>query len=125
MWVVMLAGGRALVVRMWVTMRAMRAYASYLHTCTRLASCSGDIRGIGQRRPIRHVERTHLTCATSSTLCRATCALTWRQIGEALHWLPVDQFLAEVRRVLKPTGTLAIIGHDMWEINMNPKASEV
>lgn len=42
-----------------------------------------------------------------------------------MHWLPDGEFLAEVRRVLKPNGVLAVLGYGVCRLNGNPLAQKV
>ena len=37
-------------------------------------------------------------------------------VAQALHWLPLDEFYAEVRRVLKPNGVLAVWSYGAAQI---------
>ncbi len=44
-------------------------------------------------------------------------------VGQAIHWFDFDQFYAEVKRVLKPNGYIAVIGYAL--IRSNPATNAV
>ncbi|KAI8873857.1 S-adenosyl-L-methionine-dependent methyltransferase [Ramicandelaber brevisporus] len=44
-------------------------------------------------------------------------------VAQAIHWFDVSKFLAEAKRVLKPTGVLAIIGYGALYFQKCPEAS--
>jgi SAM-dependent methyltransferase len=39
-------------------------------------------------------------------------------VGQAMHWFNLDKFYAEVKRVLKPTGVLAVWGYSVCSVNV-------
>lgn len=45
--------------------------------------------------------------------------------AQAFHWFKHDQFFKEAKRVLKPNGTIAIMGYAFARIKGSPKASEL
>ncbi|KAI8872075.1 S-adenosyl-L-methionine-dependent methyltransferase, partial [Ramicandelaber brevisporus] len=45
--------------------------------------------------------------------------------AQAAHWFDMDKFLAEVKRVLKPSGVLAIIGYAQLEFPECPAATKL
>ncbi|KAH8553176.1 S-adenosyl-L-methionine-dependent methyltransferase [Umbelopsis sp. PMI_123] len=45
--------------------------------------------------------------------------------AQAFHWFKHDQFFKEAKRVLKPNGTIAIIGYGFARIKGSPKASSL
>lgn len=46
-------------------------------------------------------------------------------VGQAFHWFNHNNFFNEINRVLKPNGTLAIIGYGFITIKDNPQATEL
>jgi SAM-dependent methyltransferase len=38
-------------------------------------------------------------------------------VGQAMHWFDLDKFYAEVKRVLKPNGVLAVWGYSVCSVN--------
>lgn len=46
------------------------------------------------------------------------------QIAEGMHWLPVTDFLHEVRRLLKPNGVFAVMGYSVCKFD-NQDAQKV
>jgi len=38
-------------------------------------------------------------------------------VAQAIHWFKFDEFYAEIKRVLKPTGLIAVIGYGLIRIN--------
>jgi hypothetical protein len=38
-------------------------------------------------------------------------------VAQAIHWFDFDKFFAEVKRILKPGGIVAVIGYGLLEIN--------
>jgi SAM-dependent methyltransferase len=55
--------------------------------------------------------------AENSGLGDASCDLV--TVSQALHWFNLDAFYAEVRRVLRPGGVLAVWSYDM--LNVTPE----
>lgn len=45
--------------------------------------------------------------------------------GEALHWFDHSKFFEEAKRILKPRGTLAIIGYTFCYIIGNQEANDI
>lgn len=43
-------------------------------------------------------------------------------VGQAAHWFDLDKFYAEVQRVLKPGGVLALIGYNLLKIDPETEA---
>jgi trans-aconitate 3-methyltransferase len=45
--------------------------------------------------------------------------------AQAFHWFKHDEFFKEAKRVLKPNGTIAILGYAFARIKDSPKASSL
>lgn len=45
--------------------------------------------------------------------------------AQAFHWFKHDQFFEEAKRVLKPNGTIAIIGYEYARIRESQQASDL
>jgi ubiquinone/menaquinone biosynthesis C-methylase UbiE len=43
--------------------------------------------------------------------------------AQAFHWFKHDEFFKEAKRILKPNGTIAILGYAFARIKDSPKAS--
>ena len=48
-------------------------------------------------------------------------------VAQAIHWFKMSQFFDEVKRTLKPTGLIAVIGYDKLKIdeNLNPIIEDI
>jgi SAM-dependent methyltransferase len=59
------------------------------------------------RRAVRH-ERVHYAVSAAAVSGIASCSVGLVTVAQALHWLDLEAFYAEVKRVLRPDGILAV-----------------
>jgi SAM-dependent methyltransferase len=62
------------------------------------------------RRAVRH-ERVHYVVSAAEASGIASGSVSLVTVAQALHWLDLDAFHSEVKRVLRPNGILAVVSY--------------
>lgn len=71
------------------------------------------------RAQINHAQahpKVNYRVATAENSGLADCSVDLITVGQALHWFNFENFYAEVRRVAKPGGVLAVWGYELCEV---------
>lgn len=93
------------------TGQAALALANYF---TQVIATDASPQQIAQAKPCTNVSYRPAT-AESSGIPTATVDLV--TVAQALHWFDLDAFYTEVKRVLKPTGVLAVWSYGIMQLS--------
>jgi Methylase involved in ubiquinone/menaquinone biosynthesis len=81
---------------------------------TRVIACDASQAQIDNAQPADNVT---YHCAGADALPVEDDSIDLITVAQALHWFPLDEFYAEVRRVLKPGGLIAAISYGVQQFD--------
>ncbi len=81
---------------------------------TRVIACDASQAQIDKAQPADNVT---YHCAGADALPVEDGSIDLITVAQALHWFPLDEFYAEVRRVLKPGGLIAAISYGVQQFD--------